>query len=93
MTLIKPFDPGKYIDDLFTRGLEYAVRNNMKEFVESDNVVCGGDEIDMKALMFIPPKYEFVPEAIPTKYHVDLDSGFISGLFKSPRYNFMSNQN
>lgn len=88
MTLIKPLDPGKYIDDLFTKGLEYAVRNNMKEFVESDNIVCEGDDIDMKALMFIPPKYEFVTEAIPTKYHVDLDSGFISELLKSPKYNF-----
>ena len=88
MTLIKPLDPGKYIDDLFTKGLEYAVRNNMKEFVESDNIVCGGDNIDIMALIDIPPKYEFVPEAIPTKYHVDLDSGFISELLKSPRYNF-----
>lgn len=88
MTLLKPLDPGKYIDDLFTKSLEYAVRNNMKEFVESDNIVCGGDDMDMEALMYIPPKYEFVPEAIPTKYHVDLDSGFISELLKSPRYNF-----
>lgn len=93
MTLIKPLDPGKYIDDLFTKGLEYAVRNNMKEFIESDNIVCGGDNIDIKALMDILPKYEFVPEAIPTKYHVDLDSGFISELLKSPRYNFKGIQN
>lgn len=92
MTLIKPLDPGKYIDDLFTKGLEYAVRNNMKEFVETDNIVCGGNDIDMKVLMYIPPKYEFITEAISVKYHVDLDSGFISELLKSPRYNFMSLQ-
>lgn len=91
MTLVKPRDPGKYIDDLFTRGLEYAVRNNMKEYVEAENIVCGGDdEID---LMYTTEKYTFEAKAIPTKYHVDLDSGFISELLKSPRYNFKGIQN
>lgn len=91
MLLVKPYDPGKYIDDLFTKGIEYAVRNNMKEFVESDNIVCGGnDEID---LMYTTEKYTFEAKAIPTKYHVDLDSGFISELLKSPRYNFKGIQN
>lgn len=90
MTLVKPLDPGKYIDDLFTKGLEYAVKNNMKEFVESDNIVCGGD--DKIDLMYTTERYTFEAKEIPTKYHVDLDSGFISELLKSPRYNFMSLQ-
>lgn len=86
MTIVKPRDPGKYIDDLFTRGLEYAIRNNIKEYEEAENIVCGGnDEIN---LMYTTEKYTFEAKAIPTKYHVDLDSGFISELLKSPRYNF-----
>ena len=85
MILLKPRDPGKYIDDLFTKGLEYAVRNNIKEFVESDNVVCGGeDEID---LMYTTERYTFEVKDIPTKYHIDLNTGFISDLLQSPRYN------
>ena len=91
MTLVKPRDPGKYIDDLFTRGIEYAIRNNMKEYEEAENIVCGGnDEID---LMYTTELYTFEAKAIPTKYHVDLDSGFISELLKSPRYNFKGIQN
>lgn len=85
MILIKPRDPGKYIDDLFTRGLEYAVRNNMKEYEEADNIRCGGaDEID---LMYTTERYTFEAKAIPTKYHIDLNTGFISDLLQSPRYN------
>ena len=85
MILLKPRDPGKYIDDLFTKGLEYAVRNNMKDFVEAENIVCGGeDEID---LMYTTERYTFEVKAIPTKYHIDLNTGFISDLLQSPRYN------
>lgn len=85
MILVKPRDPGKYIDDLFTKGLEYAVRNNMKDFIETDSVVCGGeDEID---LMYTTERYTFEVKAIPTKYHIDLNTGFISDLLQSPRYN------
>lgn len=85
MILVKPRDPGKYIDDLFTKGLEYAVRNNMKDYVETDNVVCGGeDKID---LMYTTERYTFEVKAIPTKYHIDLNTGFISDLLQSPRYN------
>ena len=85
MILLKPRDPGKYIEDLFTKGLEYAVRNNMKDFVEAENIVCGGeDEID---LMYTTERYTFEVKAIPTKYHIDLNTGFISDLLQSPRYN------
>lgn len=85
MILVKPRDPGKYIDDLFTKGLEYAVRNNMKDYVETDNVVCGGeDQID---LMYTTERYTFEVKAIPTKYHIDINTGFISDLLQSPRYN------
>lgn len=85
MILVKPRDPGKYIDDLFTKGLEYAVRNNMKDFIETDSVVCGGeDKID---LMYTTERYAFEATAIPTKYHIDLNTGFISDLLQSPRYN------
>lgn len=34
-TLVKPADPGKYIIDLFERGEEYAVENNVVEFHDS----------------------------------------------------------
>ena len=85
MILVKPRDPGKYIDDLFTKGLEYAVRNNMKDYVETDNVVCGGeDKID---LMYTTERYTFEVKVIPAKYHIDLNTGFISDLLQSPRYN------
>lgn len=63
----------------------------MKEYEEAENIVCGGnDEID---LMYTTELYTFEAKAIPTKYHVDLDSGFISELLKSPRYNFKGIQN
>lgn len=85
MILVKPRDPGKYIDDLFTRGLEYAIRNNIKEYEEADNITCGGnDEID---LMYTTEMYTFEVKAIPTKYHIDINTGFISDLLQSPRYN------
>lgn len=86
MLLVRPYDPGKYITDLFTKGIEYAIKNNRKEYCECPNIICGGnDNID---LMDIPEKYEFVREDIPTRYHIDLDSGFISELLKSSRYNY-----
>lgn len=86
MILVRPHDPGKYIDDLFNKGLEYAVRNNMKDYVETDGVVCGGnDEID---LMYTTERYTFDVKKIPAKYHIDLNTGFISDLLQSPRYNF-----
>lgn len=86
MILVRPHDPGKFIEDLFTEGLEYAIRNNMKDYVETDSVVCGGnDEID---LMYTTERYTFEVKEIPTRYHIELNMGFISDLLQSPRYNF-----
>lgn len=61
LTLIKPANPGKFIHDYFTRGLEYALSVNRKEYVKSDNITCGGDgEIDLTPAdsRYVPPEYD-----------------------------------
>lgn len=61
LTLIKPRNPGKFIDDFFTRGLEYALSVNRKEYVTADNVTCGGDgEIDLTPAdsKYVPQKHD-----------------------------------
>jgi len=84
MTLIKPSDPGKFIEDLFREGLEYAVRNNRKEYVEAPNIVCGGrcDELPPPA-----EPYVIVKSDRPKRRSMN-SGGIISELLGSETYNW-----
>lgn len=84
MILVKPRDPGKYIDDLFNRGLEYAVRNNRKEYVEAPNIVCGGECNELP-----PPAepYVIVKSDRPKRRSMN-SGGIISELLGSETYNW-----
>ena len=85
MLVVKPLNPGKYIGDLLREGLEYAVRNNVKEILDAPNITGVWDDCEIPE-----PREPYVieREELPLAYRLALGTGFIFDMLESPKYNY-----